>query len=81
MLTADGRPMLDTLREQRLLPAPNERRGGIAMRVPPTLLDEIRAALPVSQIVGRHVKLRRQGREYAGLSPFKHGEDALILRQ
>jgi DNA primase len=42
------------------------------MRFPPSLLDEIRAALPVSQIVARHVKLRRQGREYAGLSPFKH---------
>src|SRR5262245_8460612 len=41
------------------------------MRVAPHILDEIRAALPVSQIVARHVKLRRQGREYAGLSPFK----------
>jgi DNA primase len=41
------------------------------MRVSPTLLDEIRAALPVSQVVGRHVKLRRRGREHAGLSPFK----------
>jgi DNA primase len=42
------------------------------MRFPPSLLDEIRARLPVSAIVGRHVKLRRQGREYAGLSPFKN---------
>ena len=36
------------------------------MRFAPSLLDEIRARLPVSQVVGRHVKLRRQGREYAG---------------
>ena len=41
------------------------------MRFPPSLLDEIRARLPVSTVVGRHVKLKRQGREYAGLSPFK----------
>ncbi len=42
------------------------------MRYPPTLLDEIRARLPVSQVVGRRVKLKRQGREFSGLSPFKH---------
>jgi DNA primase len=41
------------------------------MRFPPSLLDEIRARLPVSQVVGRSVKLKRQGREFAGLSPFK----------
>jgi DNA primase len=41
------------------------------MRFPPSLLDEIRARLPVSQVVGRRVKLKRQGREYCGLSPFK----------
>lgn len=42
------------------------------MRYPPALLDEIRARLPVSGVVGRRVKLKRQGREFAGLSPFKH---------
>lgn len=40
------------------------------MRYPPQILDEIRARLPVSDVVGRRVKLRKQGREYAGLSPF-----------
>jgi DNA primase len=40
------------------------------MRFPPSLLDEIRARLPVSEVVGRKVKLRRQGREFVGLSPF-----------
>ncbi|TBW37648.1 DNA primase [Siculibacillus lacustris] len=40
------------------------------MKVPPHILDEIRARLPVSEVVGRRVKLRRQGREFAGLSPF-----------
>jgi DNA primase len=41
------------------------------MKFPPALLDEIRARLPVSHVVGRRVKLKRQGREYSGLSPFK----------
>ncbi len=41
------------------------------MRFSPALLDDIRARLPVSQVVARKVKLKRQGREFAGLSPFK----------
>lgn len=41
------------------------------MRYPPALLDEIRARLPVSQVVARNVKLKRAGREHVGLSPFK----------
>jgi DNA primase len=41
------------------------------MRFPPNLLDEIRARLPVSQVVARRVQLKRAGREYKGLSPFK----------
>src|SRR5215510_3216251 len=41
------------------------------MRFPPALLDEIRARLPVSQIVSRRVQLKRAGREFKGLSPFK----------
>jgi len=40
------------------------------MRFPPSFLDEIRARVPVSEVVGRRVKLRKQGREWAGLSPF-----------
>ena len=41
------------------------------MRFNPSFLDEIRARLPVSQVVGRKVALKKKGREHAGLSPFK----------
>lgn len=41
------------------------------MRFPPQFLDEIRARLAVSQVVGRKVALKKKGREFSGLSPFK----------
>ncbi len=40
------------------------------MRFTPQFLDELRARLPVSEVVGRRVKLRKTGREFVGLSPF-----------
>src|SRR5260221_2178306 len=40
------------------------------MRFTSQFLDELRACLPVSEIVGRRVKLRKSGREWKGLSPF-----------
>jgi DNA primase len=40
------------------------------MRFPPSFLDELRARLPVSEVVGRKVKLKKAGREWKGLSPF-----------
>ncbi|HEY2358527.1 MAG TPA: CHC2 zinc finger domain-containing protein, partial [Phenylobacterium sp.] len=33
-------------------------------------LDEIKSRLRPSDVIGKTVKLRRQGREYVGLSPF-----------
>jgi DNA primase len=41
------------------------------MRFTPQFLDELRARLPVSEVVGRRVKLKRAGREWKGLSPFQ----------
>src|SRR5262245_4128068 len=39
-------------------------------RFQPSLLDEISARLPVSQVVVRKVVLKRAGSELKGLSPF-----------
>src|ERR1700753_741960 len=39
------------------------------MKFPPEFLDEIRARLPVSEVAGTRVKLRKEGREWRGLSP------------
>src|SRR5579885_705574 len=40
------------------------------MRFTPQFLDELKARLPVSEVVGKRVKLVRSGRELKGLSPF-----------
>lgn len=40
------------------------------MRFSPSVLDEIRARMPVSAVVGRRVRLMKSGREWKGLSPF-----------
>ena len=40
------------------------------MRFPPSFLDDIKARLPVSEVVRRRVKLQKSGREWKGLSPF-----------
>lgn len=41
------------------------------MRFLPSFIDEVKARLPVSEVVGRRVKLKRAGREFKGLSPFQ----------
>lgn len=40
------------------------------MKFGEAFLEEIKARVRPSDVVGRHVKLKRQGREFAGLSPF-----------
>src|SRR5665647_2218629 len=40
------------------------------MRFTPQFLDELKARLPVSEVVGKRIKLVRSGREFKGLSPF-----------
>ncbi|MGA8172367.1 MAG: DNA primase, partial [Methylocystis sp.] len=40
------------------------------MKFSPSFLDEIRARVPVSEVVRTKVQLKKQGREWRGLSPF-----------
>ncbi|MCY4191292.1 MAG: DNA primase [Rhodospirillaceae bacterium] len=40
------------------------------MTITPQFLDELRARLPVSDVVGKRVKLVKKGREFSGLCPF-----------
>ena len=40
------------------------------MKFPPSILEEIKARLPVSAVVGKRVRLAKAGREWKGLSPF-----------
>src|SRR5215472_5973726 len=40
------------------------------MRFTPEFLEDLRARLPVSEVVGKRVKLKKAGREWRGLSPF-----------
>ncbi len=40
------------------------------MRFTPEFLDEIKTRVTVSDVVGRTVRLKKQGREWRGLSPF-----------
>ena len=41
------------------------------MAFPPDFLEQLRERVSLVDIVSRHVKLQRRGREYVGLSPFK----------
>ena len=41
------------------------------MRFTPQFLDELRARLSVSEVVGKRVMLKKAGREWKGLSPFQ----------
>ncbi len=42
------------------------------MKYPKEYLDEIKLRLKVSQVVGKSVQLKRRGKEFIGLSPFKN---------
>jgi DNA primase len=47
--------------------------GVLAMAVPPEFIEDLRQRVPLSDIIGRRVKLIRKGRRFSGLCPF-HSE-------
>ena len=42
------------------------------MKYPKEYLDEIKTRLKVSNVVSKSVTLKKRGKEYVGLSPFKN---------
>ena len=42
------------------------------MKYPKEYLDEIKLRLKVSQVVGKTIQLKKRGKEFIGLSPFKN---------
>jgi len=42
------------------------------MKYPKEYLDEIKTRLKVSTVVSKYVALKKRGKEYVGLSPFKN---------
>ena len=46
------------------------------MKYPKEYLDEIKLRLKVSQIVSKSVQLKKRGKEFVGLSPFKNEKSA-----
>ena len=41
-----------------------------AIRIPDGFVDELKARIRPSEVIGRKVKLKKQGKEWVGLSPF-----------
>jgi DNA primase len=46
------------------------------MRYPQSFIEDLKARLPVSEVVGGRVQLKRAGREWKGLSPFNKEKTA-----
>ena len=42
----------------------------VPVRIPEGFVDELKARLRPSDIIGKKVKLKKQGKEWVGLSPF-----------
>src|SRR5262249_6875637 len=56
-------PRPDGVRRRPILGGPANHQAGF-MRFPPQFLDELRTRLPVSEVVGRRVRLKKAGREW-----------------
>jgi hypothetical protein len=57
------------LGQRGLLPSslPQRKKSG---RIPKHFLDELLVHVPIQEVIGRYIKLKRRGREWVGLSPF-----------
>ena len=49
------------------------------MKYPKEYLNEIKLRLKVSQVVGKTVQLKKRGKEFIGLSPFKNEKPPHLL--
>ena len=49
------------------------------MAVPPEFIEDLRQRVPLSDVIGRRVKLTKTGRRYTGLCPF-HSEKPHLFR-
>ena len=48
------------------------------MAVPPEFIEDLRQRIPLSDVIGKRVKLIRKGRRFTGLCPF-HSENTLLF--
>ncbi len=48
------------------------------MKYPKEYLDEIKTRLKVSTVVSKTVSLKKRGKEFVGLSPFKKRKNTFI---
>ena len=49
------------------------------MKYPKEYLDEIKLRLKVSQVVSKTVQLKKRGKEFIGLSPFKNEKKEITV--
>jgi len=49
------------------------------MAVPPEFIEDLRQRVPLSEIIGKRVKLVRKGRRFSGLCPFHSEKNALFF--
>ena len=50
------------------------------MAVPPEFIEDLRQRVPLSDVVGRRVKLIRKGRRHSGLCPFHAEKNPVFFR-
>ena len=49
--------------------------------IPPEIVEQVRHACDIVDVIGGYVPLKKSGAKFKALSPFQQGEDALVLRR